>query len=269
MCITTKPARLSKTQILAMTLDNGNHLLAYCNRVKNISGQANAMILAVPGEVNQSNFYDTTEYNQFLKNLEAHIKPKYRSMYLSKSLSLDEAEVFDNGIYTVVISKSADAIKNALEASVPAEKRPEISSDLLNFFADHYKDWNLVVCCFSGDKEMEAQPIMFEYKPFYPDYLYFPGMDAHNGDKPDLSKQVPMDHTIIFSIKNETDGTYKIFKQEVPEILKNREYKGTIINGPALNGDWYVNIKEAQNLDYYQNNIIRSQLHPQKTELIK
>ena len=66
MCIVSKEAKLSKTRILSMALDNGNHLLAYSNKVENTSGKQNSMILAVPGELRQEWFMDTSDYNKFL-----------------------------------------------------------------------------------------------------------------------------------------------------------------------------------------------------------
>lgn len=134
MCITSGKAELSKTKILSMPLDNGRHLLSYSNKAINLSGKPNSMILPIPGEVNKDWFYNTTEYNRFMNDIErdanAHL---YRSAGLlrkSKSLSFDEFEV---GFYKVITTNDIDRLKYRLLDFYDESQRPEISEELLNF----------------------------------------------------------------------------------------------------------------------------------------
>lgn len=69
MCITINTAVLSKTKILSVPVNNGNHFIAYSNSVKNTSGKPNAMIFAIPGKTSPSLFYDTTKYKDFMDTI--------------------------------------------------------------------------------------------------------------------------------------------------------------------------------------------------------
>jgi hypothetical protein len=273
MCITTAPARLSKTKILASKMDNGNHLLSYSNTAKNISGRPNAMILPVPGKLNKELFFDTTLYNNFLKDIEYQIKPKSRGASLKsfKSVLSDDVEDFQVGMYRILLSENLPAIQKVLN-ELPEAQRPQISQELYDFFASHYAGWSFVVCCFDSSKETDSQPIMFEYKPMYPDYLYYPGMDSHNGLAPEPGSAVRVDHCLMVQELGEDINGRKannFFKQKeyVPEFLV-KHYNGKIVDGINSNGDWYVSIDDLKgrvdNKDtwYKPINFIRTTKHP-------
>lgn len=227
-----------------MPLDNGRHLLSYSNKVKNLSGKPNSMILPVPGELNQDWFSVTTEYNKFLEEIE---KQAYTEQYRSrglKSKSMSRLEEFEVGFYKVITTNDIDALKEKL-SSLNEAQRPEISDELLDFFKSNYRGWNFVVCIFAENNEMESQPIMFEYKPFHYDWVYFPMMDSHTGGAPNLNEEVPVDHTLIIEhvgLKEERTSKVK-FSQDVPETLKRRKFVSTKWKGRMKNGDMYINIK--------------------------
>ena len=101
MCIVSAEAKLSKTRILSMELDNGRHYLAYSNSATNLSGGKNSMILAIPGTV--KDFYDTTHYNDFLKDIEnqAHIEE-----FQSRGMRSKSAKGFTKvklGMYDIIV----------------------------------------------------------------------------------------------------------------------------------------------------------------------
>ena len=243
MCITSSPAELSNTKIMSIKLDEDYHLLAYSNKVKNLSKFPNSMILAVPGTLTQTDFYDTTAYAKFLEEIEMFRQMRSRS--LTKGINTDNDtlsfETFGLGMYTVFLSESAALISDALKA-LPEEKRPKISDELLSFFSTHYHGWSLVVCVFDSEKAVDAQPIMFKYKPFNKNMLYFPGMDSHDGGAPNTNAIVKVDHYIISQLtgvgKTEFSDDCK-----VPEILQNREFYGYNQTRPVSNGDWYLEIR--------------------------
>ena len=275
MCITTGPAKLSKTKIMSFPLENGRFMFSYVNNVRNGKGgipfdlggfmegdldledfgerkpneNANSMILPIPGEVREEWFYDTSKYNKFLDDIEEFHKPRTRSLSLSKGMASNGVSVFENGMYTVVVSKNIESIKDAIN-TLPEEKRPEIQDELLNFFGDYYKGFSFVVCCFSGDKEMKAQPIMFEYAPNDPSKLFFPGMDAHDGGAPKLRKQVSVDHCLI-AHANMKEALSPDFTQDVPLVLQ-RPYMTSEETGSRINGDWYLDV------DYNTPNFVRT-----------
>ncbi len=260
MCITVNKALLASTKILSMPLENGNHFLAYSNSVKNVSGKPNAMILPIPGVTRKELFHNTTDYNDFLKDIteRARVEEDWlgittRGLHLSKSksFSLDE---FELGMYTIGLTDSFDGVE-AYIASLPEEKRPELSESLRAFFRERCAGWSFAVCCFSSEKPIDAQPIALEYTPFDSTHLYFPTVDAHDGERPDLSALVDVDHTFIFEHAGqfevpgrERQPHYAIrsvkLDDEVPEFLRERKYRFVTVKGKQLNGDTYINIPD-------------------------
>lgn len=231
-----------------MPIDNRRHLLSYSNKVKNLSGKPNSMILPIPGKVDKDWFYNTTEYNKFMNDIERDTNTHlYRSAGIlskSKSLSFDE---FELGFYKVITSNDIDRLKYRL-LEFDESQRPEISEELLNFFKSNYEGWSFVVCIFSGNKEMEAQPIMFEYEPFEYNWIYFPTMDSHTGGAPDLNEDVRMDHALILDQRglDESKVSAVKFSQELPEILKRRKYVTHQLKLALPNGDIYYNLSTIE-----------------------
>lgn len=74
MCITINHAHLSKTKILSLPLENGNHFIAYSNKVKNESGKPNAMILPIPGKTSPELFHNTESYKDFMDEINERLK---------------------------------------------------------------------------------------------------------------------------------------------------------------------------------------------------
>ena len=163
MCIVSAEARLSKTKIMSMELDSGRHMLSYANKVDNISGKPNSMILAVPGKLKSKWFHDTSEYSDFLKDIEKQAGISYdESMgeyYLgmkSKGMRNRGFESFSVGMYDIMITDDIDNIYGFNEGPgqgnsndlLKIENRPEISEELLEFFRTQYKGWGFVVCVF-------------------------------------------------------------------------------------------------------------------------
>lgn len=253
MCIVSAEAKLSSTRILSMPVGKGRHVLAYSNKAKNMSGKTNAMILPVPGKLKQKWFKDTTKYNKFLEDIE---RDAYINMYRSKGIkergmkksASRGFEQFSVGMYDVMITDDIDNIYGVEYDALKPEKRPEISEELLNFFRTQYAGWSFVICMFDGAKEMESQPVMFEYKPFDYNTIYFPTMDCHTGGAPDLKADVKMDHTLMFDYPGlEGKWVPKVkFKQEIPEKLKRRSFISTKWKNKMKNGDMYMNVSNLE-----------------------
>jgi hypothetical protein len=256
MCITVNKAKLSKTKILSIPVGNGNHFIAYSNSVKNTSGRPNAMIFAVPGKTKQEWFYDTTKYKDFLDEIIDNsdlIEDYYgiRSRGLSKGFLGFES--FEVGNYKVGL---ADSFNGAIEFinSQPRENRPVISDSLQKFFETNYFNLSFVVCLFSSEKTIDAQPIAFEYEPFFSDQLYFPTMDSHDGEAPSLSGLVEADHTFIYEHTGESNR--KLYKEaielkaDVPVFLKKRRYRTVELNGMVKNGDTFISLNELKNAPF-------------------
>lgn len=258
MCITVNHAHLSKTKILSLPLENGNHFIAYSNKVKNKSGKPNAMILPIPGETNPSLFHDTTKYKGFMdeiiKNCELDTYLGVLSRGISKGITLSY-EKFELGQYTIGLSRNFSGVRNFLN-QFSEDKRPEISESLKNFFEEKYAGWSFAVCVFDSDKTISAQPIAFEYKPFGPGLIYFPTMDGHDGEAPDVESFVDTDHTFIYEhtgpMKNPEEFMQKFvtLSAEVPEFLQNKKYRAIFLRGMQKNGDSYIDANKMSDLDF-------------------
>lgn len=257
MCITINKAEMSATKILSLPLENGRHFIAYSNSVKNKSGKPNAMILPIPGETKPEWFHNTEGYKEFLGEIaqRAHMDNWYPKKFLSRSakgkmLGFDK---FDLGMYTIGLASSFEGAEEFI-ASLPEEKRPEISEDLRAFFREHNRGWSFAVCCFDSEKTIDAQPVAFEYVPFNSDLLYFPTLDAHDGGAPDLKRKVHADHAFIYEhegvFEREKYAMGSIELEEVPDFINNRRYRLLVRNGPIQNGDTYIRISEMKALDF-------------------
>lgn len=247
MCITSAKAKLSKTRIISMALDNSRHLLSYSNKAQNLSGNKNSMILAIPGKLKREWFMDTTNYNKFLEDIEnqAHLEYDESHGIYSRSLSFKSKgfDRFNVGMYDILIAEDVREIVERLGVMGPV-----ISEELISFFENHYKGWSFVFCIFDGSEEMDSQPVTFEYEPFHYNWLYFPTMDSHGGGAPNLNKIVSMDHTLIYEYPGLADRVVNNlnFSQEVLEVLRRRNYIATKWKYSLVNGDMYINFETLQ-----------------------
>lgn len=248
MCISVNKAKLSGTKIMSLPLENGNHFLAYSNKVQNQSDRPNAMILPIPGKVKQEWFYNTEKYKNFLEEITEKCDHEQdylgiRSRGISKGFK--SLSHFDLGMYHIVIS---DSFLGVLEyiAGLPEHKRPEISQELQKFFYEKYSGWSFAVCMFSSYKAIDAQPIALEYTPFNYDLLYFPTVDAHDGNAPNLNERVDTDHTFIYEHTGPKNPKYEYvmetidLKAEVPAFLQKKAYRTVSSHSKEMNGDTYI-----------------------------
>jgi hypothetical protein len=255
MCITVNHASLSKTKILSLPLSNENHFIAYSNSVKNLSGEPNAMILAIPGKTKPEWFHNTEEYKDFLKEItdNAGLDSWLGTLFLSRGMK--GFDRFELGMYTIGLADSFEGAEEFIN-SLPENKRPKISEKLSEFFGLEYSGWSFAVCCFDSNKTIDAQPIAFEYTPFNSDFLYFPSLDAHDGDAPDLNASVLTDHTIIFEHTGKREKEYIMeslkLNAPVPDFLQNRKYRFVHMRGMAKNGDTFIKISEMNELEFSQ-----------------
>lgn len=280
MCMTVNKAALSATKILSLPLENGNHFLAYSNKVKNLSDKPNAMILPIPGTTKQEWFHNTESYKGFLDEIteKARWENDWKGIrYRGKGLH--KLETFQLGMYTIGLSDSFDGAEEFIN-SLPKEKRPEVSDSLKAFFKEKYEGWSFAVCCFDSDKTIDAQPIALEYTPFNPDLIYFPTLDAHDGEAPSLSKDVKADHTFIYEhtgvfdneAKNDPFGRttkyvmeYVQLEANVPDFLNKRRYRLSSAKGSIQNGDTFIGIDEMNKSDFSKHaDLFRMAPVPQK-----
>lgn len=258
MCITVNPASLTKTKILSLALDSGNHFIAYSNKVKNLSGKPNAMILPIPGETKQEFFYDTTKYKGFMDEIVQKcdfVKDYLGMQSRSKGIrSLDQLshDSFVIGMYKVGLAKNFEGIQDFIN-SLAENERPEISTELQEFFKEKYAGWSFAICVFDTDKTIDAQPIAFKYAPFDDKFLYFPTMDGHDGKAPSIDSMVDVDHTFIYEHTGSMDGIGTLHKKfvtissEVPAFLQDRKYRMISLRDRQKNGDTLLSVEAMNN----------------------
>src|SRR5690242_15190074 len=117
MCVCLAKARLSKTILYAAEVrpDGGDivHVLGYQNSVQNLATNGaphgNAMILpfpALPGTMTQKNVVPTDDCPRILEDLAATVRWQDggQPRGLMKGIAANAVEVFDTGIYTVVLA---------------------------------------------------------------------------------------------------------------------------------------------------------------------
>lgn len=256
MCITTNKASLSNTTILSIPVDNGRHFLAYSNKVKNLSGKPNAMILPIPGKTKQEWFHDTTEYKDFLKEIVKKSDIDNWCGNLSMSRGCKSFDRFNVGMYTIGLSESFEGAEEFI-SSLEENVRPEISDSLKEFFKKEYKGWSFAVCCFSSNEVIDSQPIAFEYEPVNSDIIFYPTMDSHDGEAPDFTERIKSDHTFIFEHSGEMKKEYEMesiqLNSQVPSILQNRKYRNSYEDGYDFNGDTFISLSEMSALEFSEN----------------
>jgi hypothetical protein len=184
------------------------HVLGYENTVQNGVGGAgdggNAMLLPIParpGTMTQRNCVSTKWCPRILQDYSLALFPPvvvYPRSTLGGRGVVPEArvEVFDSGIYTVVLAQDATAIPAALDR-VPPAKRPTLNPDLFRAYDRWYAGWTFALCCFNNRHAARATPMLWWYEPIDPDSLFAPALDCHTGALPDLTADVDVDHTLV------------------------------------------------------------------------
>lgn len=212
-CCSLQPAHFSSTKgFTGEALKDGKvvHLLGYqntvANRVSGATATGNAMFLPIPakpGTMTQQNVLDTTSCPRFMEDMENAIRDRLkggRGLSRGGSLGVVPASfvVFEHDIYTVVLANNAEVIPEALK-QVPAEKRPALNPAIFKAYAKWYPGWTFALCCFNTSQESQAKPLLWWYEPMYSERLFFPALDAHNGNPPNLGARVDVDHALIAS----------------------------------------------------------------------
>jgi hypothetical protein len=208
MCVCLAAARLSKTILYAAEVcPDGKdvvHVLGYQNTVQNLAARGaaggNAMILpfpAVPGTMTPKNVVATDDCPRILEDLAEAVRwqDTGRPRVLGLADSAKSVQVFDTGIYTVVLAQDARDIPAAL-ARVPAAKRPALNPPIFDAYAVWYPEWTVALCCFNNRDAARATPMLWWYRPANSAELFAPALDCHTGAVPDLKAQVRVDHTV-------------------------------------------------------------------------
>lgn len=250
MCIFAAEAQVAQTSIYAgETLHPVSqqliHVILYKNNVENLGTGGNAMILPIPaGEpMGPSNFISTQKYPEVLDHLVEAARPQSRGGMTLRGMpaakGMRSIQIFGVGSYQVVLAQHATAseIQAALQ-QVDAQKRPSLSTELLEFFTQQLRGYHLALCCFNNVQMQTTQPVMYWYVPNDPTQLVLPALDCHTGGAPDLNALVQVDHSLVVGSHRMKFGSF--FMPEVrdpamlpylPTYVWGRDYRGWFANG--------------------------------------
>jgi hypothetical protein len=253
MCISTGEAAFSGTTAYCgrqhHPLHGLVHVLGYQNTAVNLAGGPNAMLLHLPTSgLTPRHFLSVGRSGDVLERMVAAVRPI--------AVGVDEiawmgeetepVHVFEHDVYTVLLAADPTAIPAALE-QVPPHRRPDINPDLLRFYADHFPDHTIAVCCFDNADTQRAKPLLLWYQPLEPDRLTVPALDCHTGAVPDLDADVPVDHWVLFSTDQAPAGWGE--SVDYPESMRHslRSFLPAAVMGQhygggdaLLNGDFSI-----------------------------
>lgn len=266
MCITLQDANLAGTKagVLVDHLTK-THTLIYQNKSENRSNMPNAMVLPILGKVIQNGFTDTTPFNRFVDELVRAGKPVMRGLVMSFGGGVAKGvELHEVGKYTIVhaYGASVQQIQMAL-TQVPADKRPSITDELLEWYNSHYDNPELVIACFSNSTVEDNQPIMVEYVPRDLHTLMIPGADSHDGKVPSNKMGADRDHVLFVGevhgnagsvlFNHEIGEARKVpfihnvnFTQNVPAAIKNAAWASLQEDSMGINCDWFFKLRDSQ-----------------------
>ena len=201
MCVTSAAATLNSTYVGAWEIEHPvygyRHVMAYQNAPQNLAEGANCMLLHLPAAEPLFPEYllDTADCPNFLKQMAAS---KASRSFTSGNAFPQQIYVVEMGIYHVVLlnEKTPEALDQAL-TQVPAEKRPQIAPELLQFYSTQFPDYPIVLACFNNRESKQASPIVLHYKPSDPTHLFFNLLEGHDGGPPQLNQLVERHQVII------------------------------------------------------------------------
>ncbi|MCX5205346.1 hypothetical protein OG897_28295 [Streptomyces sp. NBC_00237] len=177
------------------------HVLGYQNTAVNLAGGPNAMLLHLPAvQLTPEHFLPAGHDGDVLRRMVDAVAPVSVAAdgIAWMGAEPEPVRVFEHDIYTVLLAADPHAIPAALR-HVPPHRRPVLDPELLRFYADHFPDHTVALCCFDNADAKRAKPLLLWYEPLDADRLTVPALDCHTGGAPDLDAEVPVDHWVLFS----------------------------------------------------------------------
>ncbi|MER7111281.1 hypothetical protein [Streptomyces sp. NPDC000229] len=263
MCISTAPARFSGTTLYAGRQRHPEHglihVVGYQNTAASHAEGPNAMLLHLPAVgMTPKNFISVGHHADLLERMVDAVRP----VPVGEPAVMDwmggvgpsrGVQVFEHDVYTVLLADDPTLIPAAL-GQVPHRKRPHLTPELFDFYAERYPLHTIAVCCFHNAQAQRAKPLFMWYEPLDPDQLVLPALDCHTGGAPDLAADVEVDHWVLFSTDEAPDGwgepvVYPSgMRHRLREFLPPR-VMGARYEGRLPNGDFVIQHDELLNGD--------------------
>lgn len=256
MCVTMGPAKLANTVIYIGEAQHEQHglvhVLGYQNVPTSMSGP-NAMLLHLPAAnpLDPESVIETSDYTGFLDDLQEYMAPPPAHSGLRGSFgsvaSPKAIQIFDTGIYTVVLASAPTLIPEALKM-VEERKRPALNPTLFEWYEKEMPHYQLAVCCFdNADRSTKSAPLFWWYKPIREDLLIAPGLDAHDGNPPKLDAQVDVDAALIIGSFRSNDQVGKLMMGKMPSAFMPfaaKRLRATEFEGRHINGDYVIAVSD-------------------------
>lgn len=279
MCVSIEKAAFSGTIIYVGEVEvEGKvfNVLGYGNKARNLSNSPNAMLLHFPAKNNL-----TKDSILDMSKCDAILEVMKETTDMGDGFELSRAVVFSapgdksvefvqHGIYDILIARNAKDIPSALEQISP-EKRPQLKTELFDFYAETFPDWAIALCCFNNKDAAGSDPLFWYYEPKDEvDFFVFPAVDAHDGGLPNLDIQVDRDQYLVFGSyqMSEDIGFSNWIKEDLPEEIQpfiTNQIVGVQIpnRGGKLraNGDFVVSKEDARMGKLDLGRVLRSR-HP-------
>ncbi|MET8611314.1 hypothetical protein AB0N77_15380 [Streptomyces misionensis] len=258
MCISTSEAAFSGTVLYGGRRRHPEHglvhVLGYQNTVANLADGPNAMLLHLPTRrLAPEQFVSVGRDGDVLRRMvDAVAAPPVEADGMAAmdwlgAESEPAVRVFEHDVYTVLLADDPTLIHTALHR-VPWKRRPRIEPDLLAFYAEHFPDHAIALCCFDNADARQAKPLVVWYHPNDPDRLTVPALDSHTGGAPDLDARVAVDHWVLWSSDEAGDewGTAVGYPERLRQRLRGflpgrvvgRYYGGD--QQDLINGDFAI-----------------------------
>ncbi|MBX9572072.1 MAG: hypothetical protein K2X77_24480 [Candidatus Obscuribacterales bacterium] len=207
-----------------------------------IEGEGNCLVIPLLGKWGSLQLLNTSEVPNILIDVSNSLKlPQPRRLMVGSSYGGSSAIIFlQFSIYDIVIAENASALPSVLSQINPL-KRPKINEEVFNTLEAWYQ-CPIAVCCFNNGESGSAKPLAFAFEPLYPERLVVYTLDSHDGQRPDPSALVNLDHT-VFVGSYLTPGSmcaHVSYQDEIPAHLRPYlplNVMGTPIGEKMENGD--------------------------------
>lgn len=166
-----------------------------------IAGNGNCLIIPLQGLWQSIRLLNTTDVPNLLRDVsEALIEPEPASKEATWSL---EKFGYSGGglvflqfsIYDIVIAENAASLPSAL-AQIDPNKRPRVNDAVFSTLEKWYQ-CPVAVCCFNNAESGMGKPLAFAFEPIFPENIVVYTLDAHDGQPPNPSALVNLDHSVF------------------------------------------------------------------------
>ncbi|MEV0680700.1 hypothetical protein AB0I60_29715 [Actinosynnema sp. NPDC050436] len=123
---------------------------------------------------------------------------------------------------------------------VPEHKRPVLRPELFAFYAEHFPQHTIALCCFDNAEARRARPLLLWYHPNDPDLVVLPALDCHTGGVPDRDAEVGTDHCVLLGSTGGNPVAYDPDMRHKLRAFLPDAVVGTWVGEPLPNGDFAI-----------------------------